>query len=385
MTSAASQPDKSLLLYLVGDIGPSRKDVDSIFAEVSPVFHEAEIVFAQLETNLTDRGVRLPQAAYADRISPDAAAAFRRSGFNVISCASNHCMDWGPDGLFDTLSALGNAGISVVGAGANIQEARRPVILNRDGTRIAFLAYNSILPAGYWADEKRPGCVPLRAHTVFEQIETDQPGTPALIETFAFRGDLEAMKADIAKARANADVVIVSMHFGIHFVPVKLADYQIELAHAAIDAGADMIIGHHPHILKGVEVYRGRPILYSLGNFAMDLPMTPELAASKSFKNLQKLYGGWEVHEDDMYNCPPETQNTLVAKCIIAQGKIRKFSLLPTWITRKNAAPTILKATDPLFTEVANYLETITAGAGLQGHTTQQGDELIPDGLDWSR
>ena len=385
MNQNSATSDDELLMYLVGDIGPSREDVDPIFAHVAPVFGEADVVFAQLETNLTGRGTRMPQAAYADRLAPSAAGAFRRAGFNVLSCASNHCMDWGPEGLADTTSALHGAGIAVAGAGANIHEARRPVIHEARGSRVAFLAYNSILPAGYWAEERRPGCVPLRALTVYQPIEPDQPGTPARIHTYPVREDLAAMQQDIARAREHADVVVVSLHFGIHFVPATLADYQADLAHAAIDAGADMIVGHHPHILKGVEVYKGKPILYSLGNFAMDLPMTPELAASKSFRNLQTLFGGWDVSMDDMYNCPPETQLTLVARCRIAHGRIVHFALLPTWITRRDAAPAILRAGEPHFQEVVDYLAKITQAAGLNGQCTVQGDELIVEGLSWQR
>ena len=170
-------------------------------------------------------------------------------------------MDWGKDGFFDTIDNLRAAGLAVVGVGAEITAARAPVIVEAKGVRTAFLAYSSILPMNYWAEADRPGCAPMRAHTVYEQIEHDQPGTPARVHTYAHRQDLAALTADIAKARALADVVVVSLHWGIHFVPAVLADYQHEVAHAAIDAGADLILGHHAHIMKGVEVYKGKTIL----------------------------------------------------------------------------------------------------------------------------
>ncbi len=211
----------------------------------------------------------------------------RDAGFSVVSWAGNHCLDWGPDGFNDTIDNLRRAGLRVVGAGAQLAAARAPVIVEQSGVRTAFLAYCSILPAHYWADERRPGCAPMRAFTVYEPIEPDQPGTPARIHTYAHREDLAALCADVEAARAQADVVIVSLHWGIHFVPAVIADYQTEVGHAAIDAGADLILGHHAHILKGIEVYRNKAIFYSLGNFAMDLRMDPAHAASRSFKEIQ--------------------------------------------------------------------------------------------------
>jgi poly-gamma-glutamate synthesis protein (capsule biosynthesis protein) len=88
-------------------------------------------------------------------------------------------MDWGQEAFFDTIEALKGEGISVIGVGKNIEEARKPAILESKGSRVAFLAYNTILPMGYWADANRPGCAPMRAWTLYEQIEHDQPGTPA--------------------------------------------------------------------------------------------------------------------------------------------------------------------------------------------------------------
>ena len=108
--------------------------------------------------------------------------------------------------------------------------------------------------------------------TVYEPAEPDQPGTPAGIRTFAHRADLDALLDSIRSARRRADVVLLSLHWGLHMVRATLADYQIEVAHAAIDAGADAILGHHPHLLKGVGFHRGRPIFYSLGNFAIEQP-----------------------------------------------------------------------------------------------------------------
>jgi poly-gamma-glutamate synthesis protein (capsule biosynthesis protein) len=245
-----------------------------------------------------------------------------------------------------------------------------------DGTRAAFLAYSSILPQAYWAEARRPGCAPLRAHTLYEQIEHDQPGTPARIHTFAHAGDLAAMQADIRAARERADVVLVSHHWGIHFVRATIADYQREVARAAVAAGADAILGHHAHILKGIECIEGRPVYYSLCNFATDLRMTPEHAARPSFREIQQLAENWEPDFDSLYNFPPASRLSAIARLRIADGRIQEAGLLPLYIGR-DALPRVLRAQDPHFDEVLQYLRAVTAEAGLNGRLHAEGDRLL--------
>jgi poly-gamma-glutamate synthesis protein (capsule biosynthesis protein) len=264
----------------------------------------------------------------------------------------------------------------VIGAGANIAQARRPYLYNDKGIRVAILAYNSILPMGYWAETNRPGCAPMRAWTHYEQIEHDQPGTPCRIHTFANQDDLRAMLSDIDAAKLHSDVVIVSMHWGIHMVPGVIADYQREMAHAAIDAGAGLILGHHAHILKGVEIYKDAAILYSLCNFAVDLPMTPEHAASKGFREIQKLNPDWIPDFTSTYNFPTDSRKSVIAKCVMSDGRISEVSLLPVWID-KQSTPEILSATDPRFGEVADYLQKITVENGLNGQFVREGNKLL--------
>jgi poly-gamma-glutamate capsule biosynthesis protein CapA/YwtB (metallophosphatase superfamily) len=372
MTAAGSD----VLLYAVGDVAPSRPDPASLFNHVRGRLREADVAFCQLEINMTRRGARLPQVRHTDRTSPDAAHALREAGFSVVSFAGNHCMDWGPDGFFDTLEALKSAQLGVVGVGANIREARQPLSVACKGQRIAFLAYSSILPLEFWATEHRPGCAPMRAFTVYEAIEPDQPGTPARIRTFAHPEDLAGLVADIRAAKSQHDVVVVSLHWGIHFVPAVIADYQREVGRAAVDAGADLILGHHAHILKGADVHRGAPILYSLCNFAVDLPMTPEHAASKGFREIQKLHPDWQPDFESSYNFPPESRRTVVVKCAIGQGRIKRVSLLPAYVNRQSQ-PELLNAGDPRFSEVASYLEAITRDQNLTARFEREGDELV--------
>jgi poly-gamma-glutamate synthesis protein (capsule biosynthesis protein) len=361
----------------VGDIAPDRDDEDSSYAAVAPLLHAADVVFGQLETTFAARGSRMPQARHAVLAKPSGAAALARAGFDVISCAGNHCLDWGNEALLENIGHLRAAGIDVVGAGANIREARTAVHKTLgDGTRVAFLAYSSILPMNYWAEAARPGCAPMRAHTLYDQIEHDQPGTPARIRTFAHTEDLAALCADIRAAKQQADLVFVSLHWGIHFVRAVLADYQREVARAAIAAGADAILGHHAHILKGVEVLAGKPVFYSLCNFATDLRMDPEHAARKSFQEIQKLGENWEPDFDSLYNFPPASRSSAIVRFDIANRRIAQTSVLPVWIDR-DAVPRVLTSQDTRFDEVTQYLRDVTSEAELNGTFTAREDRLL--------
>ncbi|MBL4827112.1 MAG: CapA family protein [Spongiibacteraceae bacterium] len=360
-------------LLAVGDILPEREDPATIFNKVREKFTNGDIVFCQLEANISEQGTRLPQARHTTRIQRSAASAIANAGFNVVSFAGNHCMDWGKEAFFDTINALEEENIGVVGVGANIEEARTPLIVEQNGINVAFIAYSSILPQCYWAEADRPGCAPMRAFTHYEQIEHDQPGTPCRTHTFAHREDLQALISDIKKAKEKADVVIMSIHWGIHFVPKVIADYQREVAYAAIDAGVDLILGHHAHILKGVETYRGKSIFYSLCNFATDLCMTPEHAQSKGFQEIQGLHPEWVADFNSRYNFPADSRRSIVVKASISKNGVSDVQVLPVYIDTQ-AVPEILPATDHRFAEVVDYLRDISENQGFDTQFIQSGD-----------
>ena len=186
------------------------------------------------------------------------------------------------------------------------------------------------------------------------------------------------MQADIRAARESADVVLVSLHWGIHFGRAQIADYQREVARAAVSAGADAILGHHAHILKGLETIDGRPVLYSLCNFATDLRMDPEHASRPSFKEIQALAPGWEPDFDSLYNFPPDSRWSAVARLHISKGRIRETALLPMFIGR-DAVPHLLDAADPRFAQVQAYLAAVTHEAGLNGRLLAAGNRLVLD------
>jgi len=364
------------VLLAAGDLAMDRAVYDECFAATRELLRAADIAFGQLETSFASKGVRLPQARHAVLARPEGADALSRAGFDAISMAGNHCMDWGPEAFFETKANLERAGIEVVGAGANIVEARRPARFTLgDGTRVAILAYSSILPMAYWADERRPGCAPMRAHTVYEQVEHDQPGTPAQIHTFAHREDLAAMEADIRKAKAEADVLVVSQHWGIHFVRAEIADYQREVARAAVAAGADAIIGGHAHIIKGCEVIDGKPVFHSLCNFATDLRMDEAHAKSKSWNEIRVLAEEWEPDFEGLYNFPRASRLAMLARLEIGGGRLLKAGFLPLHIGR-DAVPHIAESGSAQHAEVVDYLTAVTGEAGLNARY-RMGAEMV--------
>jgi poly-gamma-glutamate capsule biosynthesis protein CapA/YwtB (metallophosphatase superfamily) len=310
------------------------------------------------------------------RTHPNSARAIRDCGFHVVSFASNHCMDFGQEAFFDTIHAIKANGMEPVGVGRNIAEARRPAMLERNGTRIAFLAYNSILPFGYWAEIDRPGCAPMRAWTIYEQVELDQPGSLCRTHTFPHKDDLQAMAEDIEKAKLNSDIVVLSMHWGIHFVPAQIAQYQRETARKAIDCGADLILGHHPHILKGIAVYKGKVILYSLGNFAIEQPSAfmKDLYKTERHREIEELNPRWNKNNE--YPLPPETRKSLIVKCVIAEKRIKRISFLPVYLT-VGSEPEILKSGDERFEDVVRYIDEITSDQGINTSFALEGDEVI--------
>ena len=367
---------QEIVIYAVGDVGPNRQGPQSMFRQVSGILKQGDIGFCQLETNLSMRGTPLPQARLPMRAHPNCARALSDCGFEVVSFASNHCMDFGQEAFFDTLHAIRANGMEPIGVGKNIAEARSPAILERNGTRIAFLAYNSILPFGYWAENDRPGCAPMRAWTIYEQVEPDQPGSLCRTHTFPHRDDLQAMANDIEKAKSNADIVILSMHWGIHFVRAQLADYQRETARRVIDCGADLVLGHHPHILKGVEVYKGKAIFYSLGNFAIEQPAAfmRDLYTTARHKEIEELNPQWDAKRE--YPLPPETRKSLIIKCVIAERRIRRISFLPVYISA-GSEPEILMSGDERFEDVVRYIDEITSDQGINTRFDREGDEVV--------
>ncbi|MBI4639769.1 MAG: CapA family protein, partial [Candidatus Tectomicrobia bacterium] len=198
------------------------------------------------------------------------------------------------------------------------------------------------------------------------------------ILTFADREDLEAMRRDIKRVKKSADVVVIGIHWGLHFVPGALAMYEMEIGHAAIDAGADLVLGHHQHILKGIEVYEGKVIFHGLGNFAFDLAHGTGEAFPPRRKIVRQLYPGLIGQQPDYprYPFPADARKTIIAKATISDKRIEKVSFLPCMIN-KESQPEVLTPEDKSFEDVASYLERISREAGFDTKCAVVGAEIV--------
>lgn len=369
-----------VLIYAAGDVYSDRADPTSIYLNVADVLRRADMAFCQLESPLAHTTVPSVVDVSKAHDPKQVASAVKEAGFNVVSFASNHCMEDGVGSFLETIDALKSAGCHVIGCGRNSAEARKPSIIERKGNRIAFLAYNSVGIPESWVQENRPGCVPLRARTLCEPIEPTQPGTPVRIHTFPYREDIASMITDIKNAKSQADVVIVSQHCGVHIARAAVAEYQIDIAHSAIDAGADMIVQHHAHILKGIEVYRGKVIFYGLGNFALEVHfMTEEWANLPPVKELRRaLDPNWQppYSEYPSYPFPPDARKTILSKCLVSDGSLSKVSFLPVIINRQSQ-PEIIPPTDERFQQVVDYVVSISHEAGFYPNLKTDGEEVL--------
>jgi len=360
----------------VGDLGTESPAPARFFDAVRDELRRADLVFGQLELTVSERGARVPQVRHTGKAHASFPAVLKDAGFDCLGWASNHSLDWGTEGFLDTVDALVDAGLVPLGVGRDLAEARRIRVLDADGVRVAVLAYCSILPQDYWATDRRPGCAPLRAFTHYEQIEPDQPGTPARIRSFPHPDDLAGMEADVRAAREVADVVVVSMHWGLHFIPAEIAEYQSIAGHAAVDAGADLVIGHHAHILKGIEVYRGTPIFYGIGNFVLELEMTPEHMTRPSFLELLALNPDWEPSLESRYNFPRDSHKTMAVVCELTSEGIAEVAFRPAYISDE-AIPSFLEPDDPRFAEVVDYVAQMSDRAGLPVALSVRGNRVI--------
>jgi hypothetical protein len=210
-------------------------------AGVAPWLRSADLTLGNLECVIGDGGVPRP-GPYRLRARPPAAAALRHAGFDILGLANNHALDFGPEGLAETIARLQAAGLAPMGAGPNPAAAAQPVIREAGGLRLAFLAFNTV------------------------PDPDDRPGAGGW--TRAMWDETQAART-IAAARAEADGVIVSIHWGYEY-ELRPDPAQRDAAQVILDAGADLVIGHHPHVMQGTEVHTAGFIAYSLGNLVFD-------------------------------------------------------------------------------------------------------------------
>ena len=255
-----AEEEDEVLLSFVGDIllaGSVEKLMrqhgwDYPYVHALSYLTDADLTAGNLENPITRRGTPAEDKQYVFQGAPESLPSLREAGFDVVGLANNHTLDMGVVGLMDTMEHLDEAGIPHVGGGANDTEAFTPVILESRGIKVAYLSLSRVVPVTDWkADRNRAGVA-----------ETYDP-TRAL--------------AAIKSANEQADLVMVMVHWGKERVDHPL-DYQRDMARQYIDAGADLVIGSHPHVLQGFEQYNGKWIAYSLGNFIFNMTATPATA-----------------------------------------------------------------------------------------------------------
>ncbi len=356
-----------------GDVGPLHEPMHAYSTLAKPALAGADIRFAQVERVYSDRGsLQVHSGGAHSRVKPHLASVFTDCGFDVVSLASNHAMDWGEDALLDTVALFRDKGMLVVGAGRNLREARRPAIVERNGVKVAFLAYCSILQTGYAAGHDKAGIAPLRAHTYYEPFDY-QAGVPPRVVTVPYEEDLAGMVEDIAEAKQSAHAVVLSLHWGIHFIPRMIADYQVTVANAAVAAGADLILGHHAHTPKAIGTHRGKVCFYSLSNFIMSsTAKTPAKAAE-----FMKRYGVVMDPDYPHLSYGADAKRSLIAKAVLSRDGAQRVSFLPVLIDQQ-LRPEVLRHGDPRFDDAVRFMEWVSQG--FDHRFAVEGDEVVITG-----
>lgn len=241
------------------------------FALIKDEFRAADIVFSNLECclctppadhSLDDEGFFADPAV--------AGEALKSAGIQAVGVANN--VNYRIAAITASIARLNEIGIAHTGAGANRRMARNPLILERGGLRFGFLQRSSVYwPTNHEAGDNSTGIAVIRGHTAYQvpmhgsRPPANRPGIPPQIITWTDKQYLDWFAADVAALRKAADIVIASCHWG---VGREVLQYMSEIGHAAIDAGADLVIGHGPHFSLPIEIYRGKPIFYGLGSFS---------------------------------------------------------------------------------------------------------------------
>ena len=397
--------EKKVTLLAVGDLILNHPEPEKLFEHTADVLRAADITVGQNEVPLTRRPVATCAASAFIRmpafvVDPDVAKTMKNVGFDIVSSAGNHTWDAGVPGVEDTLGALAEAGVASYGIGMNLEEARQPVILERKGTKVGFLSYNLTGPDETWANSKKPGAAYIRIISEYV-IQEPCPGSAPRAYTAGYFGDMEKMRLDIESLKSRCDVVVVHFHQGIGVKHAQIADYERQIDRAAIDYGADLVIGEHAHVCKGIEKYKGKAIFYGMGNFACSM-LNRQLAQKggqksegltpEEFKILENLHHvttqwvdvpeelcrliGFRNGEKPLSQYSPESLQTYIAKAEIEGGRITKVGFLPCLING-DEQPVILKR-DWKGEQVARYLYDISAEAELDVPEFHwEGDEVI--------
>ena len=363
-------------VLLTGDIVLDVSNTSRFFDLVRPELAKADVRIGHLETPHTLRGQLLVDAGCPAN-DPAELDSLAECKFDVITLAANHIYDRGREGVQDTLDALRAHQIQTSGAGMTLAEAEAPAIVERDGVRVGVLSYNCVGPVTSWAGPERPGCAYLHALTHYEAGRS--PASPKVF-TFVAHSSIETLNAHVAALRDQVDVVVVALHKGVVHTPAVVLDYEKQVGRAAIDAGADVVISHHAHILRGVEIYKGKAIFHGLGNFvtvteALD-PVKAETPGQREYARQRRITFGFEPDPNyPLYPFHPEAKHAMVASLRVTTTGVASAGFLPARVL-PSGQPELLPA-GPEADAVIDYLTDITQRAGLNATFTKVGDRVV--------
>jgi poly-gamma-glutamate synthesis protein (capsule biosynthesis protein) len=292
---------------------------------------------------------------------PENLDALSRAGFDAVSLAGNHIADWGGEGIADTIDRLDRLGIAHAGAGQTLGEASAPAQLAHRGRRIALLSYNCVGPEVSWAGPAKAGCNFLRVITA-----DGSPVAPAAPLTAIAPDVIDRLRADIEAARETAELVIVALHKGIVHTPAKLAPYERPLTAAALAAGADVVVGHHAHILRGIEVADGRPIFHGLGNGCVVThalsPAQDHPARAHWAQRRRELFGFEPDPRYPLAPFHPEAVHGMLGIVIVRENGRLESGVVPVFVEPPGRPVCV---TDQRADTVIAYVERIGAAADL--------------------
>lgn len=368
----------TISLLVGGDCGPVHGPKDGFPIErytelVRPVLAKADMRFVNCMRTYSTRPVVNDLAPQVGQ-PPEMAQIFSDCRFDAVTMANNHTYDNGPEAMLDTRAFLQGKGIQVTGVGRNLTEARQPAIIERNGVKVGYLGYCSVCAPGSEAGPGKPGIAPLRVKTAYE---TRGPNAPVRILTKPVESDLSMLLEDVKNMRKQVDIVMVALHYGVIRIPRVISDYQVTAAHACKDAGADIIVGHSPHIPKAIEVYKGKAIFYSLGVFCMT--RGGAFGAWNEPPWIQGAVGNY-AELDPEYPFMPYGKDctlSLLAKAIVSKEGVNRVSFLPMKID-KQYRPEVLHSGDSRFSDIQQYMEWVSKGFDHKFRV--EGDEVIVTG-----
>jgi poly-gamma-glutamate synthesis protein (capsule biosynthesis protein) len=325
-----TQDATTVTLAAVGDILLDRdvgKKIDEFgidypFQKVADVLSSADIAFGNLECPLSEKGAKVIKP-FVFQAKPRNVQCLVKAGLDVVSLANNHTMDCGRTGLVETMETLRQNGVRWCGAGRHREDAEAATVLQVKGIKVAFVGFCDFIPEGAFLRDDKP--------------------------TMAMASE-ENIRKSVAAAHKKADVVIASFHWGVEF-DSRPSERQIKFAHAAAESGGDLVLGHHPHVLQGIEVKQFHAsrimhhslIAYSLGNFVFD----------------QRRYGAM-------------TSNTAILRCTLNKRGVVSAEVVPVKIEKCRPRP----ATEE---EAKTILTRLTTLCGELETRMEEGQVVIRD------